>query len=126
MAAADRNVGKEGPVDRRGEQWSLCVTECPGGAKTPAPEGGARPKAANVRATHTQTHTGDSRKKERVFPMQGQFVALEPLAKNLHHTPRILLRFEVDNEAVGITDQICPTPQPRLHFLLEPEIQHVV
>ena len=58
--------------------------------------------------------------------MQGQSIALEPLVKDFHHTPRILLCFEVDNEVLGITDQICPAPQPRLHFLLEPEIQHVV
>ena len=88
--------------------------------------GGARPKAAIVCATHIQTHEGDSRKKSRLFRMQGQSVALEPLGKNLHHTPRILLRFEVDNEVVGKTENICTVPQPRLHFLLEPEIQHVV
>jgi hypothetical protein len=58
--------------------------------------------------------------------MQGQSEAPQPLAEYIHHAPRIFVFFEPDDEVVGIADQGCPAPQPRLHLLFEPEIEHGV
>jgi hypothetical protein len=55
--------------------------------------------------------------------MQGQAKAPQPLAKNRHHAPRIVLSFEANDEVIAIADQGRPAPQARLHLLLEPEIE---
>ena len=58
--------------------------------------------------------------------MQGQSISPHPLARHLHHAPRVVLPFEAHHEVVAIADQSCLTSQPRLHFAFEPDVQHVV
>ena len=65
-------------------------------------------------------------KKPRLVRMQGQSEAPQPLAEYCHHTPRIVLPLEADDEVIAVTDQGRPAPQPRLHLLFEPEIEHVM
>ena len=65
-------------------------------------------------------------KKSRLVRMQGQSEAPQPQTEHIHHAPRIVLFLEPDDELVGITDQVCPAPQPRLHLSFEPEIEHGV
>jgi len=48
--------------------------------------------------------------------MQGWGEAPQPLDADIHHASRIFLFFERDDEVVGMTDQGCPAPQPRLHL----------
>jgi hypothetical protein len=58
--------------------------------------------------------------------MHRQAVSSETLWKNLHHTMCILFLGESNDDVVGVPDQERAPPQPRLDFLDEPLVQHVV
>src|SRR5271157_4863635 len=66
------------------------------------------------------------RQKPGLVRMQGQSEAPQPLAQHRHHTPRVFLVLEADDEVVAIPDQGRPAPQSRLHLGLEPEVQRIV
>ncbi len=62
----------------------------------------------------------------RLVRMKGQAEAPQPFAEHFHHTPSVVLAFEIDDEVVAVADQGCPAPQSRLHLGLEPRVEHVV
>ena len=44
----------------------------------------------------------------------------------LKHPPRVVLVLKHQHRVIGVTDLKRPSPKPRLHFVLEPQVQHLV
>src|ERR1035438_3588045 len=58
--------------------------------------------------------------------MESQAEPTETLGQNLQDPPCVFFTGKAHDEVVRITDHESPAPQSWFHFLLEPNIQHVV
>ena len=58
--------------------------------------------------------------------MQAKTVLLQPLRQHPKHPPRIVFVLEHQHRVVGVADLKRPSPKPRLHFVLEPLVQHLL
>ena len=58
--------------------------------------------------------------------MQAQAVLLQPLRQHPKHPPRVVLVLEHQHRVIGVTDLKGPSSQPRLHFVFEPLVQHLM
>ena len=62
----------------------------------------------------------------RLLRVQPQPVLLPPLRQHPMHPSRVVLVLEHQHRVVGVADLKRPPPKPRLHFVLEPLIEHFV
>ena len=62
----------------------------------------------------------------RLLGVQPQPVLLQPLRQHPKHPSHVVLVLEHQHRVVGVADLKRPPPKPRLHFVLEPLIQHFV
>ena len=58
--------------------------------------------------------------------VERQPVPAEPFRQHVHHLACIGFVGKTNNEVIRVPDQESSTMQTRLHFLLEPHVQHVV
>ena len=58
--------------------------------------------------------------------MQGEPKALQTLAEHRHHPLRIVLSLKPEDTVIRVPDKHCLALQPRLDFLGEPQIEHIV
>ena len=62
----------------------------------------------------------------RLVRVKTETVLLQPLRQHPKHPPRVVFVLEHQHRIVGITDLEGPSPKPRLHFMLEPLVQHLM